>query len=178
MKDDIVTQLLQQWAIEHPEKDSSALGVVVRIQMLAKLLQRRSTRALAVHGLKHWEYDVLSVLRRQGEPFELPATEIAKESVLTTGAMTTRIDGLQERGLLRRKKNRNDGRSVLVRLTAKGHRLVDAAIDTRLRDADEVLASMSTKERKQIADALRQLGAQIDGGHNSGARSRRVLPSL
>ncbi len=164
MKDDIVTELLRQWAVEHPKMDTSALGVVVRIQMLGNLLQRRTTRALAVHGLKHWEYDVLSVLRRQGEPFEMPVTDIAKEAMLTTGAMTTRIDGLQERGLLRRKKSRKDGRSVLVRLTPKGHRLVDDAIDTRLRDADEALAMMPGEERKQFASALQQLGQQIDSG--------------
>lgn len=164
MNDDIVNQLLQQWAVEHPELDTSALGVVVRIQMLAKHLQRRSTRALAIHGLKHWEYDVLSVLRRQGEPFEMPATDIAKESMLTTGAMTTRIDGLEQRGLLRRKKNRKDGRSVLVRLSAKGRRLVDDAIDTRLRDADEALVAMSASEMQQVASALQKLAQQINPG--------------
>ena len=164
MNDDIVNQLLHQWAVEHPELDTSALGVVVRIQMLAKHLQRRSTRALAIHGLKHWEYDVLSVLRRQGEPFEMPATDIAKESMLTTGAMTTRIDGLEQRGLLRRKKNRKDGRSVLVRLSAKGRRLVDDAIDTRLRDADEALVAMSASEMQQVASALQKLAQQINPG--------------
>lgn len=162
MKRDIVNELLRQWAIERPNLDTSALGIVVRIQVLAKLLQRRTTRALTMHGLKHWEYDVLSVLRRQGEPFEMPATDIAKETMLTTGAMTTRIDGLQERGLLRRKRNRKDGRSVLVRLTPKGRRLVDDAIETRLCDADEALAAMSIKERRQIASALKQLEQQLN----------------
>ena len=77
MKKDIVDELLDQWATERPKMNVSSLGVVVRVQMLAKLLQQRTAAALDQHNLKHWEYDVLSVLRRQGEPFELPATEIA-----------------------------------------------------------------------------------------------------
>ena len=96
MQEDIVDQLLREWGDEHPDMDTRALGIVVRIQVLAKLLQQRTTAALKRHGLKHWEYDVLSVLRRQGKPFELPATEIADAAMLTSGAMSTRIDGLEK----------------------------------------------------------------------------------
>lgn len=162
MKDDIVSELLQQWAAEHPDMDTAALGIVVRIQMLGKLLQSRATRALSVHGLKHWEYDVLSVLRRQGNPYEMPATEMAKAALLTSGAMTTRIDGLEERGLLRRRQSKSDRRSILVRLTAKGLRIVDAAIDTRLKEANKALGAMSAKEQKHLSAVLRRLISDID----------------
>jgi DNA-binding MarR family transcriptional regulator len=162
MQSDIVDQLLLQWAAEHPNKDVSALGVVVRIQMLGKLLQRRTTAALARHELKHWEYDVLSVLRRQGDPFELPATDIARAALLTTGATTTRIDGLESRGLVRRRKSESDGRSIPVRLTAKGKRLVDLAIDTRLNDASEALRRIADVDQVRLAKELRQLLLEID----------------
>ena len=137
--------------------DVSALGVVVRIQMLAKLLKQRTTRALKDHDLKHWEYDVLSVLRRQGTPFELPSTEIADAALLTTGAMTTRIDGLEKRGLVSRRKNIEDGRSVLVRLTRRGREVVDRAIEARLEEARQVLADIPPSEQRQMAESLRDL---------------------
>jgi len=162
MQHDIVDQLLQQWAAEHPSKDVSALGVVVRIQLLGKLLQRQSTVALARHDLKHWEYDVLSVLRRQGHPFELPATDIARAALLTTGATTTRIDGLESRGLVRRRKSKSDGRSIPVRLTAKGKKLVDLAIDTRLDDASRALNRIDEPDQVRLANELRQLLLEID----------------
>lgn len=162
MKEDIVDQLLNQWTEEHPDKDVSALGVVVRIQMLGKLLHRQTTAALARHGLKHWEYDVLSVLRRQGHPFEMPATDIAREAVLTTGAMTTRIDGLASRSLVRRRKSKTDGRSIPVRLTAKGKKLVDLAIDTRLNDATQTLERIAASDQARLATGLRQLLLEID----------------
>ena len=157
MKTDIVDELLQQWSAQRPRMDVSALGVVVRIQMLAKLLKQRTSRALEDHGLKHWEYDVLSVLRRQGAPFELPSTELADAALLTTGAMTTRIDGLEKRGLVRRKKSRKDGRSVLVRLTRRGAEVVDRAIEARLDEAREVLANIPAADQRRMADSLRDL---------------------
>ncbi len=157
MNEDIVDQLLQQWREEHPATDVSALGVIVRIQMLGKLLQQQTTAALARHDLKHWEYDVLSVLRRQGAPFEMAATDIARAALLTSGAMTTRIDGLEARGLLSRRRSETDRRSVQVKLTAKGKRVIDSAIDTRLKDADAALDKINAKEQRQLADGLRNL---------------------
>jgi len=162
MTEDIVDQLLRQWASEQPDKDVSALGVIVRIQMLAKLLQRQTTTALTKHRLKHWEYDVLSVLRRQGTPFELAATDIARAVLLTGGAMTTRIDGLEARGFVRRHRSRTDGRSVSVRLTAKGKRTVDLAIDTRINNADQALAKIGGNDRRQLAEQLKRVLIDID----------------
>ena len=165
MKRDIVDQLLKQWAEERPGMDVSPLGVVVRIQMLAKLLQRQTTGALKEHELKHWEYDVLSVLRRQGDPFEMAATDIADAALLTSGAMTTRIDGLEQRGLVRRRPNKEDRRSILVRLTAKGKRKVDDAIHSRLQDAEQVLADIPLAEQRTLANGLRELLLSMDREH-------------
>lgn len=157
MKQDNVDTLIRQWAEELPRLNTDALAAVVRIQRLAKLLKRQTTEALARHDLKHWEYDVLSVLRRQGAPFEMPATDIAKDALLSTGAMTTRIDGLELKGLVRRRANKLDGRSVIVRLSAKGKRLIDAALATRLADANDALDSLSLVERRQLSGSLRRV---------------------
>jgi DNA-binding MarR family transcriptional regulator len=162
MEKDIVDELLDQWAVERPKMNVSALGIVVRVQMLGKLLQQRTDDALKQHGLRHWEYDVLSVLRRQGGNFEMAATEIARAAMLTTGAMTTRIDGLVERGLVRRRQARADRRSVLVRLTAKGKRVVNEAIESRLNDANEALARIPAIEKKQMANSLRRLLLSVE----------------
>ncbi|MBT8084222.1 MAG: MarR family transcriptional regulator [Woeseia sp.] len=157
MKKDFVEQLLQQWAEERPGLDVSALGVVVRLQHLGKLLAQRANRALRQHELKHWEYDVLSVLRRQGPPFEMPATDIARAVHLTSGAMTTRIDGLENRRLVTRRRSGSDGRSVLIRLSANGRKLVDEALHTRLEDAEDVMQHLPDTERAELAACLRKL---------------------
>lgn len=162
MPRDTVDELLQQWAEERPGMDVSALGIVVRIQHLGKLLGSRANRALKRHGLKHWEYDVLSVLRRQGRPYRMAATDIARAVHLTSGAMTTRIDGLEERGLVSRRQSSDDGRSVLVKLTADGLRLIDLALQTRLDDAISAMAHVPPRERRQLARWLQRMLVDLE----------------
>ncbi len=162
MPRDTVDVVIQQWAEEQPELDASALGIVVRIQLLGKHLGRRTNRALKSHGLKHWEYDVLAALRRQGAPFELAATDIARAVHLTSGAMTTRIDGLEQRKLVSRRQSKKDGRSVLVKLTSQGRKEIDLALATRLDDANAAMSHISAGERRQLANNLSRLLADLE----------------
>lgn len=154
---DAVDRLLGQWTREQPGLDCSGLALVVRIQRLAKLTQQGAERVLAPLDLKLWEYDVLSALRRQGEPFALPATELARAALLTSGAMTTRIDRLANRGLVLREPRSCDRRGVNVRLTRPGLRLVDQALEARMRAAGEIVAGLPASQRGQLDAALRQL---------------------
>jgi DNA-binding MarR family transcriptional regulator len=155
--DDPVDKLLIQWAQERPELDCSNLSVVVRVLFLAKVFRQNAERALAPLNLKLWEYDVLSALRRQGPPFHLPATGLARASMLTSGAMTNRIDRLEKRGLVRRVPDPADRRGVNVMLTDAGRGLTDAAIEARLTAANEQLAVLSAPERRAVADGLKKV---------------------
>jgi DNA-binding MarR family transcriptional regulator len=97
MKKDAIDDILDQWSEERPELETAALGVVIRVMALYRSFSREAARALEPLGLELFEYDVLSALRRQGKPFALPATGLAIETGLSTGAMTNRIDRLEER---------------------------------------------------------------------------------
>lgn len=155
--DDPVDKLLHQWAHERPELDCASLSVVVRVLFLAKILRQSAERALAPLNLKLWEYDVLSALRRQGPPFQLPATGLARASMLTSGAMTNRIDRLEDRGLVVRGPDPTDRRGVNVCLTEKGRSLTDAAIEARLNAANEQLKVLSGEERRAVAEGLKKV---------------------
>ena len=154
---DAVDRLLEQWRQERPELDVSGLGLAVRIEMLAKLLRRSTEQSLARVGLKPWQYDVLSALRRQGPPYELPATELARESLLTSGAMTTRIDHLEEQGLVERQPDPHDRRGVRVHLTARGREVIDAAIHARFMAAETSVQGLDSAERLTVEAGLRRL---------------------
>ncbi len=154
---DRIDRLLDQWSEERPELDCSGLDVVARVQDVAKILRRSEDEALDTLGLKMWEYDVLSALRRQGRPYRMPATELARESLLSSGAMTNRIDRLEERDLVQREPDPEDRRGVLVKLTPAGRRLVDEAIEARLEIANEQLSGLSRKERDAISNGLRKI---------------------
>ena len=162
MEKDTVDRLLQQWHSERPDLDLSELGIAIRIDMLAKLMGRSTARNLSRIGIKTWEYDVLSALRRQGEPYELPATELAKAALLTSGAMTTRIDHLENKQLVRRRPDPDDRRGVRVCLTRKGLVLIDRAIEARLTAAGSAVECLSKKERTAAEAALRRLLCSLE----------------
>ena len=157
MKEDSVDIMLNQWSLERPELDTSALSVVVRILMLNKTFSRQATSALTPLNLELWEYDVLSALRRQGDPFELAATELARVTALSTGAMTNRIDKLEARRLVSRRATPGDRRGVKVRLTSSGIRMIDDAIQSRLDAANIGVHGLTKKERVSLASLLRKV---------------------
>jgi DNA-binding MarR family transcriptional regulator len=154
---DAVDRLLEQWRQERPELDVSGLGLAVRIELLAKLLRRSTEQSLAAVGLKPWQYDVLSALRRQGPPYALPATELARASLLTSGAMTTRIDHLETQGLVERHPDPRDRRGVRVLLTPRGLEVIDAAIHARFMSAETSVQGLDAEERLAVEAGLRKL---------------------
>ena len=155
MKKDPIDEILDQWTEERPDLDTASLGVVIRVMTLYRSFQRQATRALEPLDLELWEYDVLSALRRQGKPFALQATGLARETNLSSGAMTNRIDRLETRGLVRRRPDRRDRRGVIVSLSAKGRKLIDTAIQHRLDSAKESLQSLSAAQQRELARLLR-----------------------
>jgi DNA-binding MarR family transcriptional regulator len=155
MNKDPIDQILGQWSDERPDLDTTSLGVVIRVMTLYRSFSRQAARALEPLDLELWEYDVLSALCRQGEPYVLPATRLARETELSSGAMTNRIDRLEGRGLVRRRPDRNDRRGVNVSLTAKGRTLIDEAIQHRLDAARESLRALSPAQQRELARLLR-----------------------
>lgn len=157
MKTDAVDDILDQWSDQRPELETDSLGVVIRVTSLSRAFLRQATDALAPLDLELFEYDVLSALRRQGRPYALPATGLAKETGLSSGAMTNRIDKLESRGLVTRKAHKRDRRAVIVSLTADGRKAIDEAIKLRLNAADESLQGLSDRERHNLAALLRKV---------------------
>lgn len=155
MEKDVVDKILDQWSGERPDLDTTSLGVVIRVMTLYRSFSRQATRALEPLELELWQYDVLSALRRQGKPYMLPATRLARETELSSGAMTNRIDRLETRGLVRRRPDPKDRRGVNVSLTAKGRKLIDRGIQYRLDSARESLQALSAAQQRQLAQLLR-----------------------
>jgi len=154
---DAIDELQNDWGTQRPDLNTEPMGVVLRIQALAKILGDQTAVTLQTFDLQWWQYDVLSSLRRQGKPFIMTATELADSAMLTSGAMTNRIDRLEEGGLVRRIRDDNDGRRVLVQLTNEGISLVEEATEARFETAEDALDSLSTQQRDALSDLLRLL---------------------
>jgi DNA-binding MarR family transcriptional regulator len=153
---DRIDQILGQWQQASPQLDASALAVVGRVLRLARLLERHREAVLSPHGLSLWSFDVLATLRRQPPPHQLTPGELHGALMLSSGAMTNRIDRLASEGLVERHRETKDRRSVLVRLTAAGIERVEAVLPQVLEHERQMLERFTTaEERKQLAGLLR-----------------------
>lgn len=154
---DHVDAILAQWAAERPDLDVSPMAVVGRLSAVARLVDGRLKNNFARHGLDGPGYDVLATLRRTGEPYRLTPGELMRTAMVTSGAITQRLDRLETRGLVRRNAADGDGRSVHVTLTADGRALVEEVMPGHLRTEQEILSGLSDRQRRDLADGLRRL---------------------
>ncbi|KPK57932.1 MAG: hypothetical protein AMS21_11015 [Gemmatimonas sp. SG8_38_2] len=154
---DTVDQLMDDWIRERPDLDASGLGITGRISLLGKVLAREDKRALAPLGLAPWACDVLLALRRQGPPYRLTPTDLRTVTLLTSGAMTTRLDRLEEAGLVQRSLDSDDRRSFQVDLTEEGRHQADRALEVRLGMVERLLTPLSPDESQTAAGLLRKL---------------------
>jgi len=159
---DEVDDIVVRWRRERPDLDVAPLEVLSRVSRLAKHLDRARRDAFAAHGLEAWEFDVLSALRRQGPPYQLSPGALLRSTLVTSGTMTNRIDRLTETGLVRRDKDPQDKRGVLVQLTAAGRATVDAAMSDLLARERELLDALDGGQQAQLAALLRVLLAPFD----------------
>jgi len=154
---DEVDRLIAAWQRERPDLDVTPLQVLSRVSRLAHHLDRERAIAFAGHGLESWEFDVLAALRRAGGPHRLTPGQLVRETLVTSGTMTNRVDRLVERGLVVRDTHPGDRRGVLVRLTSAGCRRVDAALEDLLAAERSILDSLPPGRREPLAAALREL---------------------
>ena len=117
-----------------------------------------------VLGLNEGDYGVLAPLRRAGAPFALTPTELARHRMMTSGGTTAALDRLERKGLVERAPNPADRRGSLMRLTDAGLEIVDAAMSEHVRTEEQLVASLSVKERDQLASLLRKLLGALDAG--------------
>lgn len=157
---DEVDDIVSAWRRERADLDVAPLQVMSRLDRLAGVLAERRATIFARHGLRKHEFDVLAVLRRAGEPFEQRAGALAQATYVTSGTMTSRLDGLTERGLVTRAADRDDGRLVRVALTTAGRERVDAAFEELLAAERDLLAPLPAGSLGPLADSLRALLAR------------------
>jgi DNA-binding MarR family transcriptional regulator len=159
---DEVDELVAGWRTERPDLDLQPLQVLSRVSRLARHLDRARTAAFAAHGLQAWEFDVLSALRRQGPPYQLSPGALLRATLVTSGTMTNRIDGLARAGLVSRHPDPSDKRGVLVELTPRGQAAADAALADLLRSERELLNGLDGAQQHELAALLRILLAPFD----------------
>ena len=157
---DVIDRLLAAWADTRPDLDATPLALVGRVIVLASHLERSVAAALAPHGLDLRLFDILATLRRHGPAGGLTPGELCESVMLSSGGMTPRLDRLVKDGLAARTRHPTDRRQVVVELTPKGKMVIDAATETRFREANVSLPPLPPAGRARLEGLLRAwLGA-------------------
>lgn len=159
--EDGVDRIQQAWRRERPGMPVESIGVITRIWRVAKLLDDERRRTNTRIGLDAPTRDLLSALRRAGPPYRLSCGEIARQGLVSAGAISQRLARAERRGLVSRSKGGDDGRTVLVELTAAGHRLIEERVDDLLRYEETLLSSLTLPQREQLTGLLRVLLADL-----------------
>ncbi|MEY3101210.1 MAG: hypothetical protein RL435_356 [Actinomycetota bacterium] len=159
---DEVDSLVAAWRRERPDLDVAPLEVLSRVTRLARQLDIARRAAFAEHGLETWGFDVLAALRRAGTPYQLTPGQLIHENLVTSGTITNRLDRLESDGLLARHPDPSDGRGTLVRITNKGIAVVDAALVDLLNREKELLQSLNSEERAELARFLSRMLTQFE----------------
>ncbi|MBA2573911.1 MAG: MarR family transcriptional regulator [Actinomycetota bacterium] len=161
-KRDEVDQLVAAWQRERPDLDVEPMHVLSRVTRLARHLDLARKSAFSEHSLESWEFDVLTALRRAGDPHTLSPGRLLRETMVTSGTMTNRVDRLAAKGLVERLPDPDDRRGVLVRLTDSGRIRVDAALEGLLAQERLLLAELTDDQRSSLAALLRTVVAPFD----------------
>ena len=111
---DLVDQVISQWTAECPNQDFAAMTVVTRVFRLNAFAARNVNRSFRRYNLHQGEFDVLATLYRTGAPHAMNPQKLVEALLLTSGAMTNRLDRLEQAGLLVRNPNPDDRRGIIA----------------------------------------------------------------
>jgi DNA-binding MarR family transcriptional regulator len=184
---DEIDRIVEQWNEQRPELDVSPTHTLQRITRLSLLQAVSFARVFARYRVSFGEYLVLAALRRAGPPYRMNPTSLFNAVILSSGAMTNRLDRLEALGLVERRPDPTDRRGRLVGLTDRGLELVDAAVTDHLENEERLLGALDVGEREQLAGLLRKLllsppfheldpAASPDPEPDGGLRGQHVHP--
>ncbi|MFF3313874.1 MarR family winged helix-turn-helix transcriptional regulator [Streptomyces sp. NPDC002952] len=159
---DRVARIQADWRRERPDLDISPQGVIGRLHRLADHLTEQLRPVYARYGLSEGEFDVLCALRRAGEPYERAPGELAAHTMVTTGAMTKRIDRLERAGLVARRRSDADQRGRMVALTQPGRELIDQAFTDHMRNERRLLSLLTPADAKALEGLLTTWISQVE----------------
>lgn len=153
-KPDDVAEIIAAWNREQPEVDASSIAVLTPLLRLTAQLRITRDATLRQFGIDQGRLSALGALRRSGAPYRLSAGELAQRCRVTAGAITQRLDRLEDAGYVVRRQTAEDHRGVTVELTAHGARELDTIFRAVMRSDEELLSFITARERESLAKLL------------------------
>ncbi|MFC0844598.1 MarR family winged helix-turn-helix transcriptional regulator [Streptomyces noboritoensis] len=164
MPEDSADRQVARWARELDPYDPVKEAIVMRLAILGRHLAQTRRETLDSDGLRHGEFKMLLMLRRQGPPYTTSPSRLAELVGLTRGALSARLGPLEQAGLLTRTTDATDRRRVHVQLTEAGHAALRGHLDSEGRGEDALLSVLDDDERHALAGLLRKLVVGVESG--------------
>lgn len=159
---DHVGRIMAMWRQARPDLDPTPQGVVGRLHRVAAVLTERLVAVYGEFGLGEGEFDVLATLRRAGTPYELTPGDLGRWTMVSSGAITKRVDRCVERGWATRRISDVDHRSRVIALTAAGRDLIDRAFEAHLANEHRLVGLLPPEDRERLADILERWGRALE----------------
>jgi DNA-binding MarR family transcriptional regulator len=154
---DWVDRMIESWGGELPGIDLDVEGAVERINWISRNIRRRMDETLGDHDLSFEEWGLLGHLKLSGPPYASTPGKLSEKQDLSSGAMTNRLDRLEEDGLIKRVPDPKDRRSLKVELTPKGHKVWLKTVHAQAAKEAVIGAQLSKKELEQFNSLLRKV---------------------
>ncbi len=159
---DHVDRILQQWRQERPDLDVAPMGLTGRLKRIGRHLEREIEKVFAAHDLNLASFDVLATLRRSGAPYRLSPGDLMANTMVTSGTMTNRADQLVRAGYVERIRNPQDGRSVLIALTDRGLKVINAAVTDHVANLARLTSVLTESDAKSLDRLLDRYLAALE----------------
>src|SRR6187431_582985 len=169
---DVVDEFIEQWRVERPDLRLDAMASIGRLGRVMGLGTRVIEATLVRHDLRLSDFDVLATLRRLGAPYVATPSRVTQSLMLSPATLTSRLDRLESIGLIERRADPEDRRSLLVALTQAGFDRIDAAVTDHVATEEQILGALSAKQRRALDDALSALLRSLESVPGAGARLR------
>jgi len=154
--------ILAQWQHERPDIDPRPMAVCGNIWRAAEILRQGVLENLKDYGFDITGFDVILTLRRQGRGKALSPSALSKEMMLSTSAMTNRLDRLEKRSLIQRIPDPNDRRGLKIVLTKEGFNLADEMVASHVKTEKKMLSLLTDAEQETIRILLNKIGTSPD----------------
>jgi DNA-binding MarR family transcriptional regulator len=172
---DHVDLIIEQWNRERPDLDLSSVAVIARVSRLSRLLEANLERVLESYGINASGFGVLAALRRAGHPYRLSPNALHRSQLVTSAAITNRLDRLAIKGLISRGPDPQDRRRIVVALTKKGRELIDEVITAHVQEGHRLLATLGSAEKERVSKVIRKALLDLENprGVSKAADARR-----
>lgn len=167
---DGIDRVIEQWNLERPDINVSSMGIISRIWRAGRFLERKREKELAEWSTDRGTVDILSMLRRSGAPYRRTAGDLTRNSLITSGGVSQRLEKLERGGLVTRHVDMADRRRVEVQLTDRGVDLIDSVFGDVMEREERALAqALTADERQMLGILLRKLLVALEPGDEAGA---------